>query len=110
MESKDALAIFAALSQDMRLDALRLLIAAGPDGLAAGEIAARLDARANTLSANLSVLSQAGLVQSQREGRHIRYRARMDRLQALIGFLTDDCCGGNAALCAPSATSGNPCA
>lgn len=108
MESKDALAAFAALSQDMRLDALRLLIAAGPDGLAAGEIAARLDARANTLSANLSVLSQAGLVESQREGRHIRYRARMDSLGALVGFLLDDCCGGSPAICGPLLAGQHP--
>lgn len=108
MESSLALTAFAALSQDMRLEALRHLVAAEPDGLTAGEIAAALDVRPNTLSTNLGVLSQANLVRSQREGRQIRYFARLDTIRALIGFLTDDCCGGNPAVCAPLTRSPEP--
>lgn len=108
MESSSALTAFAALSQDMRLQAVRHLVAAEPDGLTAGEIAAALDARPNTLSTNLGVLSQANLVRSQREGRQIRYFARLDTIGALIGFLTDDCCGGNPAVCGPLTRSPEP--
>lgn len=101
METNNALATFAALAQDMRLQVLRLLIVAGPEGLTAGEIAARLDALPNTLSANLSVLSQAALVRSQREGRQMRYFARIDTVQALVAFLLRDCCGGKPDICQP---------
>ena len=94
MEINQALTVFSALAQDMRLQTLRLLIEAEPHGLSAGEIAERLGARQNTLSANLSILANAGLVQSQREGRSIRYFARVDTVQALVTFLLDDCCGG----------------
>lgn len=101
MENTDAIAAFAALSQPTRLDVIRLLIAAGEDGMLAGEIAARLSVRANTLSANLSVLLQAALVRKQREGRAIRYCADLDGLRGLIGFLLEDCCGGRPELCQP---------
>ena len=101
METSQALSIFSALAQDMRLQTVRLLIEAEPQGLSAGEIAERLDARQNTLSANLSILSNAGLVQSQREGRSIRYFARVDTVQALVTFLLNDCCGGQPAICQP---------
>ncbi|SEO92233.1 DNA-binding transcriptional regulator, ArsR family [Salinihabitans flavidus] len=101
MEKNDALAAFAALSQPTRLDVIRHLIAAGEDGLLAGEIAERLSVRANTLSANLSILLQAGLVSKRREGRSIRYCAELDGLRALIGFLLQDCCGGRPELCQP---------
>lgn len=101
METSDALGIFAALAQQMRLDTLRWLIAAEPQGLTAGDLATLLEARANTLSANLAILTQAGLVRSQREGRQIRYFARLETVQALTLFLMRDCCGGNAAICGP---------
>ena len=103
MELSKALTIFSALSQEMRLNTLRWLIAAEPQGLTAGEIAALLEARANTLSANLAILTQAALVRSQREGRQIRYFARLDTVQALTLFLMRDCCGGNPAICGPVA-------
>lgn len=101
METNHALGAFTALSQDMRLETMRLVVAAEPPGLTAGDIARRLDVRPNTLSANLNILTQAGLLRSQREGRQIRYFARLDTLQALIGFLMNDCCGGNPAVCGP---------
>lgn len=101
MESNHALSAFSALSQPTRLDVFRLLIRAGQDGMAAGEIAAALDVRQNTLSANLSVLLQSGLVRNRREGRSIRYFADMDGIRDLLGFLMQDCCGGRPELCAP---------
>ena len=101
MDANAALDAFAALGQRTRLDALRLLIRAGAEGMAAGEIGAALDVRQNTLSANLSVLRGAGLVRSRREGRSIRYSADMDGLRGLLGFLLQDCCGGRAELCQP---------
>lgn len=101
MDKFSAQAAFAALSQDTRLDAFRLLIQAGEAGLFAGEIADALQVRKNTMSANLSVLLSAGLVTNQREGRAIRYVADMKGLKELLSFLLQDCCGGRAELCAP---------
>ncbi len=96
-----ATAAFAALAQPSRMAAFRLLVRAGPEGMAAGEIARRLQARANTTSANLSVLLRAGLVSNRREGREIRYFANMQGLRAMLEFLLEDCCGGRAELCRP---------
>ena len=101
MDKINALSAFSALSQPTRLDVFRLLIEAGDKGLQAGEIASQLDVRQNTLSANLSVLLNAGLVQNQREGRAIRYFANTDGLRGLLGFLLKDCCGGRPELCEP---------
>ncbi len=103
METPHALAAFGALSQPTRLATFRLLIQALPAGLPAGEIAAALAVRQNTLSAHLAVLAEAGLVRGERQGRTIRYHAEIDRLRALLGFLTQDCCGGRPDLCAPLA-------
>ncbi|EYD72384.1 ArsR/SmtB family transcription factor [Limimaricola hongkongensis] len=103
MEQTDAITALAALAQPSRLDAFRLLVKAGPSGLAAGEIAEALGARQNTMSANLSVLHGAGLVDSRREGRSIRYFARMECVGALVDFLVEDCCGGQPELCRPGA-------
>lgn len=103
METKDAVVALSALAHEGRLKAYRLLVAAGPEGLAAGEIARRLQTPPNTLSANLALLSQAGLATSRREGRSILYAARFDRMGALMGFLADDCCGGAPEVCAPVA-------
>jgi DNA-binding transcriptional ArsR family regulator len=101
MESSRALAAFAALSQPTRLATFRLLIRTGPDGMAAGAIGAALGIRQNTLSSNLSVLLNAGLLRNERHGRSIRYYADMDGLRGLLGFLLQDCCGGRAELCQP---------
>ncbi|WP_341213940.1 metalloregulator ArsR/SmtB family transcription factor [uncultured Limimaricola sp.] len=103
MEQTDAITALAALAQSSRLDAFRLLVKAGPAGMAAGEIAEALGARQNTMSANLSVLHGAGLVESRREGRSIRYFAAMERVSALVDFLVEDCCGGQPELCRPGA-------
>lgn len=101
MDKTDALTAFAALSQPIRLDVFRLLIKAGPVGLAAGEIAAQLEVKQNTLSANLSLLLQAGLIKNSREGRSIRYFADLQGLRGLLTFLMEDCCGGNPDICRP---------
>ena len=101
MDKMNAITAFAALSQETRLDVFRLLIEAGETGLVAGDIAERLDVKQNTLSANLSVLLNAGLVKNQREGRAIRYFANTEGLQGLLGFLLQDCCGGRPELCQP---------
>jgi len=104
MDKNRALAAFAALSQETRLDVFRLLVRAGRCGVAAGDIAAALGVKQNTMSANLSVLHQAGLVRNRREGRSIRYFADIDGMRGLLGFLMEDCCGGNPALCQPVIT------
>lgn len=99
MEQNDALAAFAALSQTTRLDVFRLLVAHAPDGLASGEVARRLDVPANTLSSHLGVLARAGLVTTERQGRTIIYRARMDNIQNLVGFMVNACCQGRYEAC-----------
>ncbi len=101
MDKLNALTAFSALSQETRLDVIRLLIEAGSDGISAGGIGEALGVRQNTMSANLAVLAQAGLVRSVREGRSIRYFADMDGIGGVIGFLLRDCCGGKPEVCQP---------
>lgn len=101
MDTSSALTAFSALGQETRLNVLRLLVQVGQTGLLAGEIATRLDVRQNTLSANLTVLANAGLVHATREGRGVRYRADVNGIRGLLAFLIDDCCGGRPELCAP---------
>ena len=101
MDKNFALNAFDALSQETRLDALRLLIQAGPEGLPAGEIGERLGIKQNTMSVNLQILAQAGLITSARDGRFIRYAPSYDAIQGVILFLMKDCCGGRKELCQP---------
>ena len=101
MEKSDAVAALAALAQDNRLDVFRLLVQAGPDGLAAGTIAERLSLAPNTLSFHFDRLRQAGLVTVKREGRSLIYAARFETMNDLLGYLTENCCGGDASACAP---------
>jgi DNA-binding transcriptional ArsR family regulator len=103
MESSAAASTLAALAHEGRLGIFRELVRAGPDGLAAGEVARRLGIAASTLSASLTVLSHAGLVRSSRAGRSIIYTAAYDRMTDLIGFLMEDCCQGRPEICAPLA-------
>ncbi|MEJ6790365.1 metalloregulator ArsR/SmtB family transcription factor [Brevundimonas sp. BR2-1] len=105
MEMTTAVESLAALAHEGRLKAYRLLVQAGPQGLAAGEVARRLATPANTLSAHLTILGHAGLVQSRRDGRSIIYAARFDRMGALMAFLAEDCCGGAPEVCAPVAAA-----
>jgi DNA-binding transcriptional ArsR family regulator len=109
MESTAAVAALAALAHEGRLAAFRLLVQSGPDGVAAGEIARRLSVLPNTLSANLTVLSRAGLAGSRREGRSIIYTADYEAMRALLGFLAEDCCGGRPEICAPVTEAARGC-
>lgn len=101
METDSAIATLGALAQTTRLDVFGLLVRHAPAGLAAGEVARRLDVPQNTMSAHLAILARAGLIRSERRSRSIVYRADLDRLRALMLFLVTDCCAGHAALCAP---------
>jgi ArsR family transcriptional regulator len=101
MDKKNALGAFAALSQSTRLDVFRLLVKAGNEGMLAGQISDALEVRQNTMSANLSILAQSGLIRNEREGRSIRYFADMDGMRGLLAFLMEDCCGGRPELCQP---------
>jgi ArsR family transcriptional regulator, arsenate/arsenite/antimonite-responsive transcriptional repressor len=101
METTDAVAALAALAQDSRLDVFRLLVQAGPEGLAAGAIAERLALAPNTLSFHFDRLRQAGLVTVKREGRSLIYAARFETMNALLSYLTENCCGGDPSACAP---------
>lgn len=101
MDKTATLAALSALAQPTRLDVFRLLVKAGNQGLSSGEIGAALGVRQNTMSANLSVLLQAGLVRNLREGRSIRYFAEMVGMRGLLAFLMEDCCGGRTEICQP---------
>jgi DNA-binding transcriptional ArsR family regulator len=103
MELKLAVARLSALAHDGRLSVFRLLVQAGVMGMAAGDIARKLDVLPNSLSANLTILGHAGLVQSRRQGRSIIYTAQYDHMRDLLGFLMEDCCGGSPEICAPLA-------
>jgi DNA-binding transcriptional ArsR family regulator len=103
MESKAAVARLSALAHEGRLAVFRLLVQAGPEGVPAGEIARRLEVLPNSLSANLSILSHAGLVASRRDGRSIIYTAAYDAMSDLLGFLMEDCCQGSSEICSPLA-------
>src|SRR5215469_12444723 len=100
MELNDAIKRLSALAQDARLEVFRLLVKAGPDGLPAGEIARKLDTHANTMSAQLLILANAKLVCARRVGRSIIYAANFEAMRDLLLFLTEDCCGGRAEVCA----------
>tara|TARA_R110000824_G_scaffold267949_2_gene456698 strand:- start:3810 stop:4142 length:333 start_codon:yes stop_codon:yes gene_type:complete len=101
MDKNNALGAFAALSQSTRLDVFRLLVKAGEVGMLAGNISDTLEVRQNTMSTNLSILTQSGLIRNKRQGRSIRYFADMDGISGLLAFLMEDCCGGRPELCQP---------
>ena len=100
MDTSRAVSSLAALAQESRLDVFRLLVQAGPEGLAAGQIAERLHLPASTLSFHVKTLVQAGLVQSRQQGRFVYYSADFDAMEGLIAFLGENCCGGRS--CAAS--------
>ncbi len=106
MERSGAVAALAALAQENRLDVFRLLVAAGPAGLAAGRLAAALDLAPNTLTFHFDRLRMAGLVTVRREGRSMIYAARYETMNALLAYLTENCCRGaqtcGPAVCEPS--------
>lgn len=99
MRTKQALAAFAALSQETRLAVFRQLVLLAPDAIPAGELAGELDVPQSTLSGHLAILQRAGLVRSARDGRIIRYGADLDGARALVEFLVKDCCRGQPERC-----------
>ena len=103
MEIKDATLALAALGQATRLSVFRLLVEAGPEGRKAGDIAEALSLPGATLSFHLKELTNAGLVAQERAGRHLIYRAQFERMNALMGYLTENCCQGQA--CLPAQTT-----
>lgn len=107
MESKSAVQSLAALAQETRLAVYRLLVQQGPSGMAAGEIAAQLGLAPATLSFHLKELAHAGLVRARQAGRFIFYAADFEAMNALLAFLTDNCC---AADCGPSCAPAKACA
>lgn len=96
MEMSDAVAALGALAQDNRLQVFRLLVQTGPEGMAAGDIAERLDISPPTLSFHLAHLRQARLLTMRRDGRSLIYSADYDGMNALMAFLTENCCSGAA--------------
>jgi DNA-binding transcriptional ArsR family regulator len=105
MKTDAALAALRALGHESRLAAFRQLVQAGSAGLSVGELRDRLDLPPATLTAHLNVLRGAGLVDDEREGRVIRVRASYPRIDALLAYLTENCCAG-AAMCGPGSTCG----
>jgi DNA-binding transcriptional ArsR family regulator len=101
MKKPDALACLAALAQDNRLDIFRVLVEAGRDGMPAGAVAAALDLAPNTLTFHFDRLREAGLIGVRREGRSMIYAARYESMNALIAYLTENCCSGRPEQCLP---------
>jgi ArsR family transcriptional regulator len=109
MERENAVRCLSALAHEGRLSIFRVLVKAGRGGVPAGEIARMLSMLPNTLSANLKVLSNAGLVHARREGRSIIYSADFAAMSTLLGFLMEDCCQGRPEVCAPVLATITPC-
>ena len=101
MEISQIVDALAALAHETRLKVFRLLVEAGPDGLAAGSIGEKLDLPPATLSFHLAHLSRTGLVRGRQDGRFVIYSADFQNMNSLVGFLTENCCGGRS--CAPAA-------
>jgi ArsR family transcriptional regulator len=110
MNETQALSALSALSQETRLRIVRLLVTAGPEGIVAGAIGDALDAASSRLSFHLTHLEHAGLIQSRREGRSIRYTAAYDALSGLLAFLMQDCCQGRPEVCEPAMSALAACA
>jgi len=106
MKKSSVVAALGALAQETRLDIFRLLVQKGPSGMPAGDIGMRLGQPSPTMSFHLNQLRFAGLVGSRRESRSIIYTANFKAMSELLGYLTENCCGGKPELCAPVGTSG----
>jgi len=102
MEERQALASFGALSQETRLRIVRLLVQAGPEGMAAGAVGEAVGVSASNVSFHLKDLERAGLVAARREARSIFYSADFQALAGLLQFLMRDCCAGRPEICAPA--------
>lgn len=105
MNAADAVSSLAALAQESRLAIYRLLVEAGPTGLAVGEIGASLHVAPATLSFHLKELARAGLVATRQDGRYIYYSASYARMNALLAYLTENCCARDGAACCPPRTT-----
>lgn len=103
MQLPTAVEALSALAHNHRLAVFRLLVRAGADGMAAGEIAREVGVLPNTLSTHLTILGHAGLIQSRRDGRSVIYSADYEGMRDLLGFLVADCCAGRPEICAPLA-------
>ncbi len=101
IDMSHAVESLSALAQETRLRVFRALVAAHPEGIPAGEIAAACGVPHNTMSSHLAILSRAGLASAERQGRTVFYRADLDGFRDLVGFLTRDCCQGRPEICAP---------
>jgi DNA-binding transcriptional ArsR family regulator len=101
MELSTAISALGALAQESRLRIFRLLVQAGPEGMAAGDIARRLKLPQNTLSFHVAALARARLVAARKDGRSIIYSVDLEGTRGLLAFLVEDCCGGKAELCGP---------
>src|SRR5215472_9480044 len=108
MKKDQAVLALAALAQDNRLDVFRLLVQAGPDGMPAGRVAEALGLAPNALSFHLDRLRDAGLVTVRRDGRSMIYAARYETMNALIAYLTENCCRGRPEQCLPETTGKSP--
>ena len=102
MKSDDVIDALAALAQASRLEMFRALVVAGLDGLTPGVMSERLGVAANTLSFHLKELMQANLVSQQRMGRHLIYRAEFEHMNAVLAYLTQNCCQGQACVSSPN--------
>ncbi|MVA25131.1 metalloregulator ArsR/SmtB family transcription factor [Agrobacterium vitis] len=103
MDQKQALSAFAALSQETRLLIVRMLVVAGPDGMAAGALAEKIDVSPSNISFHLKELEHSGLIGAQRQSRSIIYTANYAALGGLVRFLMEDCCSGHPEICVPVA-------
>jgi len=108
METKHAIAALGALAQETRLSIYRLLVERGPEGLAAGGIAEKLDLPPSSLSFHLAQLTHAGLILQRRESRSLIYSVDFAAMGSLMGYLTENCCGGNAAARLPACDQSTP--
>ena len=103
MKPAQVVKALAALAQPTRLAVYRLLVARGPEGVAAGQVAEKLKVAPATLSVHFRALSHAGLIESRQEGRFIYYVANFAAMNEMVAYLTENCCGGDAAACQPKA-------
>jgi len=108
MRKPDALVALAAMAQDNRLDIFRLLVEAGREGMPAGALAEALGLAPNALTFHLDRLRDAGLVRVRRDGRSMIYAARYETMNALVAYLTENCCRGRAEQCLPGKTGRSP--
>lgn len=102
MDERQALGVFGALSQETRLQIVRMLVVAGSEGMAAGVLAEKVGVSPSNVSFHLKELEHSRLISQQRESRSIIYRANIDVLGDLIRFLMEDCCAGHPEICAPA--------